>query len=83
MCLCCGDFVLPIPRCAAGKVQGQGVQMLLHPVLWLLCEPQPAVLALPTLLLIPTTFWNARKAPWGLDAAHILTATAHLCVGEE
>lgn len=64
-CLCCGDFGLPIPQCPAGKVQGQGAQVLLHPVLWLLCEPQPAVLALPMLRLIPTTSWNARKARGG------------------
>lgn len=73
-----GDFGVPIPLCPSGKVQGQGAQMV-QAVLGLLCEPQAAILALPHSHHI----LECRKALNGLDAVHILTAPAYLCLGEE
>lgn len=76
--LCCGDFGFTMLLCPSGKIKGQGAQMV-KAVLWLLCEPQAAVLVLPHSYHV----LECKKSPWGLHAAHILTATTHLCLGEE
>lgn len=73
-----GGLWCPHPTVSLWENPGAGSQMV-QAVLGLLCEPQAAILALPHSHHI----LECRKALNGLDAVHILTAPAYLCLGEE